>query len=109
MRVYIAGPCTKGDVAENVRNALEAGNRVAEAGHTPFIPHLSHFWHFVFPHEYQFWMRQDMAWLDVCDALICLPGPSAGAEQEVRHALVDLKIAVYFSVESFLNDNPHGS
>lgn len=32
MRVYIAGPYTKGDVAVNVRNAIEAGNMVAGCG-----------------------------------------------------------------------------
>ena len=28
MKVYIAGPYTKGDVAINVRNAIEAADRV---------------------------------------------------------------------------------
>lgn len=39
MRVYIAGPYTKGDVVENVRAAVFAGDEVFEAGHSPYVPH----------------------------------------------------------------------
>ena len=55
MKIYIAGPYTKGDVAQNVRNAIHAGNLAAHFGHTPFIPHLTHFWHMLCPNEYEFW------------------------------------------------------
>lgn len=97
MRIYIAGPYTKGDVAINVRNAIFAGNYVALLGHFPFIPHLSHFWHVVAPNEYDFWMRQDEEWLKVCDAILRLEGESAGADQEVRIAK-ELGLKVYTSV-----------
>ncbi len=105
MRVYIAGPYTKGDVALNVRRAIEAGNRVAEAGHYPFIPHFSHVWHLLCPHEYRFWMRQDLAWLPLCEALIRLPGESSGADEEVQRADL-LGIPVFRSVEEFLAWTP---
>jgi hypothetical protein len=85
-KVYIAGPYTQGDVAQNVRTAIRAGDAIAEAGGTPFIPHLSHFWHLVCPHEYEFWIAQDMEWLRSCDALVRLPGPSAGADAESKEA-----------------------
>ncbi len=97
MKIYIAGPYTKGDVALNVRNAIAAGNYVANLGHIPFIPHLSHFWHFLFPNEYEFWMKQDEAWLRECDAILRLTGESAGADHEMEIAQ-ELGLVVYHSV-----------
>ena len=97
MKIYIAGPYTQGDVAENVRNAIYAGDCLARLGHIPFIPHLMHFWHFLLPHEFEFWMTQDMAWLRSCDAILRLDGESAGADREVEEA-VKLGLVVYKSV-----------
>ena len=53
MKVYIAGPYTKGDVAVNVRNAISAAQTVFEAGHDPYVPHMTHFWHMIFPAPYE--------------------------------------------------------
>lgn len=55
-RVYVAGPYSRGDVTENVRAAVRAGDAIAEAGGIPFIPHLSHLWQLICPHEYEFWI-----------------------------------------------------
>lgn len=85
-RVYIAGPYTQGDVAQNVRAAVMAADRIASLGGVPFCPHLTHLWHIISPHAYEFWLRQDLAWLAACDALVRLPGPSAGADGEVAAA-----------------------
>ena len=101
MRVYIAGPYTKGDVAINVRRAIEVGNAVAEAGHYPFIPHLTHFWHVIFPHEYEFWLAQDNEWLRFCNAIIRLDGDSHGADMEVAMAKAR-GLEIYHSLEDFL-------
>ena len=87
MKVYIAGPYTTGDVVINVRNAIAAGQRVVDAGHTPFVPHLYHFWHHQIPGDYGQWMRLDLEWLESCDALLRLPGESSGADREVAHAV----------------------
>jgi len=97
MKIYIAGPYTKGDVAFNVRNAIHAGAFVANLGHYPFIPHLTHFWHMMCPEEYEFWMRQDEEWLKCCDAIIRLEGESAGADREVAIA-TGLGLYVYYSL-----------
>lgn len=97
MKIYIAGPYTKGDVALNVRNAVYAGSFVANLGHFPFIPHLTHFWHMLVPEEYDFWMRQDEEWLKVCDAILRIDGESAGADKEVEVAK-SLGLPVYHSV-----------
>lgn len=87
MRVYIAGPYTKGDIALNIRHAIEAGDEVLKLGHTPYIPHLNHFWHLVCPGAYKQWLALDLKWLETCHALIRLPGESVGADKEVVFAL----------------------
>jgi hypothetical protein len=101
MRVYVSGPYTKGDVVLNVRRAIEAGNWLAAKGHVPFIPHLSHFWHMLFPQPYEFWMAQDMNWISACDAMVRLPGESSGADREVA-AAKKLGMPVYDGVLKFL-------
>jgi hypothetical protein len=102
MRVYIAGPYTLGDVNENVANAIRAGQRVLEAGHTPFIPHLNHFWHCIHPAPASQWLAWDNEWLVLCDALIRLPGKSVGSDAEVKLAKAT-GLAVYKGLADFLN------
>jgi hypothetical protein len=98
MRIYVAGPYTKGDVAENVRNAIVAGNNLRALGHTPFIPHLTHFWHMLVPHGIDYWYKYDMEWLEQCDAVFLLPGESKGAEAEVARAK-ELNMPIYTSFD----------
>lgn len=86
MRIYIAGPYTKGDVAENVRRAIETGNNLRALGHTPFIPHLTHFWHFLLPHGIDYWYQYDLEWLEQCEAIFRIGGESKGADAEVKRA-----------------------
>lgn len=97
MKIYIAGPYTSGDTAKNVRIAIYEGDYVSRLGHIPFIPHLTHFWHFLIPHDYEFWMYQDEQWLLSCDAILRLKGESAGADREVAKA-IELGLPVYNSV-----------
>jgi hypothetical protein len=98
VRIYVAGPYTQGgDMALNVRRAIEAADGLARRGHVPFIPHLTHFWHMLCPHEYEFWMQQDLAWLRQCEAVLRLEGESPGADREVQAAR-ELGLAVYRSV-----------
>lgn len=101
MRVYVAGPYTKGDVVENVRAAVLAGDQIFGAGHTPYVPHLTHLWHTIRPRPWEDWLRLDLEWVDVCDALIRLPGASKGADMEVAHA-ERRGIPVYFGTAEFL-------
>lgn len=105
MKIYVAGPYSSGDVAQNVRNAIQAGNDITNLGHIPFIPHLTHFWHMLFPHEYQFWMKQDEAWLQECDAILRLKGESPGADNEVAIA-TELGLNIYESILEIPNINP---
>ncbi len=84
--VYIAGPYTGGDQVLNVRAAIAAGQAVLDAGHIPFVPHLYHLWHTIYPGGYEQWMTLDFAWLAKCDIIIRLPGESSGADREVEAA-----------------------
>ncbi len=98
MRVYIASAYTKGDVALNVRKAIRAADAVAELGHVPYLPHLTHFWHTISPHPWELWLRLDIEWLDLCDCVLRLKGESKGADLEVAYAQEHC-IKVYYSLE----------
>ncbi len=86
MRVYIAAPYSKGDIYLNVRRAIDAGDELLRMGHIPFIPHLSHFWHYISPKSYETWLEIDRQWIDCCDAVLRLDGESKGADNEVAYA-----------------------
>jgi hypothetical protein len=86
LRVYIAGPLSCGDTLENIRRAIQAGDMVFRAGHTPFIPHMNCMWGIVCPHTTEDWLGWDLKWLELCDMLIRLPGESPGSEKEVKFA-----------------------
>ncbi len=86
MKVFISGPYAYPDPVINTRNAILAGNKIAKLGHIPFIPHLNLQWHMVCPHNANFWYKYDLEWLDICDAVLRLPGWSRGADKEVEYA-----------------------
>ena len=90
MYIYISGQYTVGDPVMNVRYAVETADKVIQMDDYPYVPHLSHLWHLVQPHSYEYWMGIDLAWLDKCDALIRMvdhcPGGSPGADREVKYA-----------------------
>jgi hypothetical protein len=102
MFIYVAGPYTKGDVAVNVKNAIMMGNNLRALGLTPFIPHLTHFWHLIQEHDIEYWYRYDMEWLEKCDAVFRLAGESKGADAEVARAR-ELGLPVFVSVMSLLD------
>lgn len=89
MKVYIAGPYsaqTKRQVQRNVDMAMRAGAQLLRMGHTPFIPHLTHYFHLFTtaegtPFTYEDYMAWDEPWLIACDALLYL-APSPGADKE---------------------------
>lgn len=98
MIVYIAGPYTKGNVEANVGNAIRAGEQVIKLGHTPYVPHLTHFWHLIYPHPVDFWYEYDLEFLRFCDCVWRLPGDSVGADNEVLFA-EDNHMPIVHSIE----------
>lgn len=97
MKIFVSGPYSKGDV----REAIIVGNNLRAMGHTPFVPHLTAFWHMLIPHEVEYWYGYDLEWLEVCDAVYRLPGESVGASKEVVRA-VELGKPVFYSYANVL-------
>ncbi len=95
MIIYIAGPYTKGDVAENVARAIAIGHEIMDLGHTPYVPHLSHFMHLQRQRRYEDWMRVDFELIKRCDVLVRIEGESAGSDAEIDLAN-QLEIPVVF-------------
>jgi hypothetical protein len=100
MRVYVASAYSLGSEAHNVRVALEAGEALLHRGYSPYVPHLNHLWHLVFPHSYETWMALDAEYLTTCAAVWRLPGESSGADREVAQAQ-RLRIPVFYKLEDF--------
>jgi hypothetical protein len=96
--VYVSSPYTKGDQIQNVRTSILAAERLRQAGFLPFAPLLSHFWHFVAPHNYDYWLDMDLDWIEKADMVLRLPGISHGADKEVARALY-LGIPVYCTID----------
>lgn len=86
-RIYIASPYTNGDVAVNVRAQLKAADELMNMGFCPIVPLYSHFQHMFKPRPYEDWIAIDLAKLEMCDAVLRLPGYSPGADREVVHAM----------------------
>jgi hypothetical protein len=97
LKVYIAGPYTKGDVAVNVRAAMQAWAELHSAGYCPYCPHWSHFQHLLTPRPWRTWIEYDLEWIKICAAVVRLPGESKGADEECAAALA-LGIPVFHSV-----------
>lgn len=85
--VYIAGPYTDPSPLWNTHSALTVANQLLDTRRvTPVVPHLTHYWDELHPHPYDDWLTYDRELLFVCNAVLRLPGPSAGADSELRYA-----------------------
>lgn len=98
IRIYIASPYTKGDVAVNVKAQIDAFAELMDAGFAPHAPLYSHFQHMVHPRPYDKWLELDFEWIPWCDCLVRLPGESSGADKEVEFA-TKLGMPVFYSIE----------
>ena len=102
MIIYIAAPYTNGDTAWNVNIATKYADAIIEKGHTPYIPHLTHFWHLISPKLKEFWLEYDLKFLPKCDCLYRAVGYSKGADAEVRQAK-KLGMYIYYNMEDIPN------
>jgi len=86
--VYVAGPYDQGDVAINVKRAMDAGTRVMDAGFIPFIPHLTHFFHMSRRRSRTEWLTFSASWLLRCGAVYNYDPhlPSEGRDLELELA-----------------------
>jgi hypothetical protein len=92
--IYIAGPYSS-DPVHGTRAAILAADAVWDAGGCPLVPHLSLLADIVSPRPYEEWLQRDLGLLAVCEAVIRLPGESAGADAEVEWALARNRTVVH--------------
>ncbi len=97
IKVYIASPYTKGDVAVNVKRQLDCADELMTLGFAPFAPLYSHFQHMAHPRPYEEWLRIDLEWITVCQCLLRLDGESSGADNEVQFAY-GRNMPVFYSI-----------
>ena len=85
--VYLAGPYSHDDPVANTHRTIQVADELAAGGRCiPYVPHLTLAWHLVSPKPYGFWIDYDLQVLRRCDAVLRLPGISAGADGEVAEA-----------------------
>lgn len=88
LRVYIAGPITKGDRFENVTHAIRTGKKMVKDGLAPYIPHFDAYMTLGGDDiSWNSYLEWDLEWSNLAEAVFRLPGESTGADLEVRHAL----------------------
>ncbi|MFI5150916.1 MAG: DUF4406 domain-containing protein, partial [Bacteroidia bacterium] len=90
---------TKGDVAKNVKTAMDIANELMNLGFAPYCPHLTHFLHINNWQPYEKWLELDCEYLLICDAVLRLEGESSGADKEVILAQKN-NIPVFYSMET---------
>jgi hypothetical protein len=97
--VYVAGPLSKPNPADNTRKAVLVADELLRAGYTPYVPHLTMFWEcIVGPRTWEDWLDFDENWLRRCDVLLRLPGESPGAHREVMFAC-NHDIPIVYSID----------
>jgi hypothetical protein len=98
MLVYIAGKY-RGDVAANIQAAREVAVELWEKGYVPICPHLNtaHFEAYC-KVEDEVYLAGDLEIINVCDAVLFLPGweESAGARGEHDYAFLKAKPVYYY-------------
>ena len=105
LRIYIAGPYTAADergLENNTYAAIDAAIAVFRKGHIPYVPHLTHYVDVrakqtATPMTWQDYLRWDMPWLELCDAVLYL-APSKGADLEVKRAQ-ELRKTIFDSID----------
>ena len=104
-RVYVSGPISNGGTLQyearldNMYDAIDVGAELIKLGYAPLIPHLS----VIIEHKYEgidqdTWLAIDLPWVEAADALLRLPGASAGSDKEEAVALAS-GVPVYHSIE----------
>ena len=110
MRIFISSPYSDGDtitdadtLQANVDRSIAAADALADRGHVPFLPLLSHYWQQRFQHDHAFWLRWCLVWLGQCEAMLRLDGSSAGASIEER-AAKEIGLSIYYRLADVPDD-----
>lgn len=88
---------------EAVMAQITAANAILDMGHIPFSPlALHHPMNIARPRDYEIFLQADLETIRRCDAVMRLPGPSAGADREVALAK-ECEIEVFHDLNDLLN------
>jgi hypothetical protein len=77
---------TQGNWEQNILHAEAVARNLIQRGFSVFCPHLTGR---MTDHEtisHADWIENDLPWVQASDAVLRLPGPSAGADAECKHA-----------------------
>lgn len=83
----MSGPITKGNRSWNFYQAAEAQRMLLDAGYAVLNPMLSMAHMDGHNISWETWIASDLAFIEVCDLIVRLPGESKGADLEVAHAI----------------------
>lgn len=86
-RVYISCPITLGNRIHNFAQGCAAHEWLLKHGYAPLNPVATMVLPFAWQIPHETWMAACVPWVHVADAVIRLPGHSAGADDEVGYAL----------------------
>lgn len=107
-KIYIASPYTNGWQSENVKRQMDASHLLMDKGFAPYTPLLTHFQAMVHPRPESDWLKLDLEYLKVCDAVFrIIPRdnkgniiPSSGADLEEKTAKENnIPVFHFYSVE----------
>lgn len=95
--IYIAHPYTS-DPEENYADSLRVSLQVLNLGGIAINPLDSHPLHMIEPHDYSFWLANDLEIIRRCDAVFRCQGHSEGADSEVLYATAH-EIPVFYDFD----------
>ena len=120
LKVYVAGPLHTGasshdEVHINISTAVLVAEKLLAIGYVPYIPHLTHYWashHIEDSRLVQAWIAYDLAWLEVCDLMVRIPGESHRADKEQQfcdlHGIQYFKFLTLKSLDDWISSHPGG-
>ena len=95
-RLYLSGPITHGCRTTNFATGCTAHEELLKRHFAVYNPMLS----MMHPNAWQIshdtWLQSDLAWVEVADVVLRLPGESEGADRECSYAAT-LDIPVVYS------------
>jgi len=105
-KIYIAGAIQGKDLLEslnNIRKGIKLSVEVLKANFAPFSPFIDFQYSFIEPITIDEYYAYSMAWLEVSDALLLVPGyeNSKGTQAEIKRAH-ELGIPVFTSLTALI-------
>lgn len=103
--IYIACPMTNGYWTDNVIACLDAANKLIERGYCPIVPVMTWMWDLYSKKSQREWLEYDFGLIAIADAILRIPGPSPGSDEEVGYA-VGRGVPVFFALPDLYNELP---